>query len=122
MSEKQQFCDEMVSRLTPCGPVMARAMFGGYGLYCAGTMFALIADDVLYFKVDDLNREDYERAGMGPFVYEGKGKPIAMSYYRLPTDVLDDIEALSTWVDKARAAAARAKRPKQRKSRAVTRH
>ncbi|MEM6445162.1 MAG: TfoX/Sxy family protein [Cyanobacteria bacterium P01_D01_bin.123] len=121
MPGKQQFCHEVVSRLTPCGPVMARAMFGGYGLYCEGIMFALISDNMLYFKVDDLNREDYERAGMGPFIYEGKSKPVTMSYYRLPDDVLDNVEVLSAWIDKARAAAIRAKRPKQSKSR-IARH
>ncbi|MEO0851991.1 MAG: TfoX/Sxy family protein [Cyanobacteria bacterium J06648_11] len=121
MSEKQHFCHQVVSQLTLCGPVMARAMFGGYGLYCEGTMFALIADRELYFKVDDKNRADYERAGMVPFVYEGKHKPIAMSYYRLPADVFENVEMLSEWMDKARAAATRAKRPK-RNLHATTRH
>ncbi|WP_203301031.1 TfoX/Sxy family protein [Marinobacter sediminum] len=27
-------------------------MFGGYGIYYDGLMFALVADDVLYFKAD----------------------------------------------------------------------
>lgn len=121
MSDRQQVCQHIVSQLTLCGPVMARAMFGGYGLYCEGTMFALIADRSLYFKVDDDNRQDYERAGMQPFVYTGKGKPIAMSYYRLPEDVFENVEALAEWMDKARAAATRSKRPK-RKTPAATRH
>jgi DNA transformation protein len=34
--------------LGAAGRSVARRMFGGFGLYCDGVMFALIADDVLY--------------------------------------------------------------------------
>ncbi|MFQ5901401.1 MAG: TfoX/Sxy family protein [Thermodesulfobacteriota bacterium] len=48
-------------------PVDFRKMFGGVGLYLDGVFFALIANDILYFKVDESNRQDYEAEGMGPF-------------------------------------------------------
>ena len=38
------------------GEVAPRAMFGGVGLYRRGVFFGIIARDVLYLKVDDLNR------------------------------------------------------------------
>jgi DNA transformation protein len=34
------------------GPVSIRNMFGGAGIYRDGLMFALIANEVLYLKVD----------------------------------------------------------------------
>jgi DNA transformation protein len=37
------------------GPVTIRKMFGGYGVYHDGLMFALVADDTLYLKADDEN-------------------------------------------------------------------
>jgi DNA transformation protein len=40
-------------------------MFGGYGLYCEGIMFALIAHATLYFKVDADNQERFTETGMG---------------------------------------------------------
>ena len=38
--------------------VTAKAMFGGHGLYKKGVIFGIIADDALYFKVDDKNRPE----------------------------------------------------------------
>ena len=78
-------------------------MFGGYGLYFEGVMFALIVYDVLYFKVGDANREDYIEAGMGPFTYKGKGKPMQMSYFQVPSEVYEDLALLPAWMDKAHA-------------------
>lgn len=99
------YCELVLQQLNQVAPVMARAMFGGYGLYINGLMVALIANDVVYFKVNDSNREDFLAAGMQPFTYKGKHKPIQMSYYQLPDTVWDDVESLMIWVEKAHAAA-----------------
>lgn len=81
-------------------------MFGGVGLYCDGVFFGIIAGDVLYLKVDDGNRPDYERAGMPAF------KPYAnrsgtMQYYAVPVNVLESPLDLERWARKAVAAASR---------------
>ena len=57
----------VLDQLEPLGSIVAKAMFGGVGLYCGGVFFGLIARDVLYLKVDATNRGDYERAGSQPF-------------------------------------------------------
>jgi hypothetical protein len=62
MKSSDQFAAYAVEILSAVGRVAARRMFGGYGVYCDGTMFALVADDVLYLKVDDGNRGEFERA------------------------------------------------------------
>jgi len=80
------------------GPVSAKRMFGGAGLYHQGAFFGLVADDVLYFKVDDTNKSDYEAAGSGPFKPFGT---YAMSYYEVPADVLEDPDELGLWARKA---------------------
>ena len=46
-------------------------MFGGVGLYCRGMFFGILAADVLYLKVDETNRPDFERAGSNPFTPYG---------------------------------------------------
>jgi DNA transformation protein len=75
-------------------------MFGGAGLYFEGLFFALVADDVLYFKVDDSNRADYESAGMGPF-QPFPDKPYTMQYYEVPIEALENRENLYDWARKA---------------------
>jgi DNA transformation protein len=83
-------------------------MFGGYGLYRDGLMFALIAYDVLYLKADPQSQPQFERAGSAPFVYDGKGKPMTMSYWRAPEDCLESPAAMRNWCALAWAAALRA--------------
>jgi len=88
--------------------VRARAMFGGVGIYAGDLFFALIADDTLYFKVDDSNRPDFEQRRMKPFQPYGEGSE-TMQYYQVPADLLDDPEALRPWAEKSIAAAAKKK-------------
>jgi DNA transformation protein len=84
-------------------------MFGGVGLYADELFFALLAEDTLYFKVDDTNRPDFEARGLDPFrPYEGGA---TMGYFRVAEDLLEDPEELKVWADKAVAVARRAKRP-----------
>ena len=90
--------------------VIAKSMFGGCGLYSGPDFFGIIAADVLYLKVDDTNRKDYERAGMEPF------KPYPdrtgrMSYYAVPLAVLEDKPDLERWARAAVKVAQRSKRP-----------
>ena len=105
--------------MRPLGDVTARSMFGGYGIYCDGVMFGLVADGALYFKVDDHNRDDFVQEGLEPFIYEKKGKKIAMSYYSAPGDSVDNSDALLPWARKGHDAALRARVLKKRKPRKV---
>ena len=95
------FKDYVLDQLRAVGGTGARAMFGGFGIYKGGVMFGLIASDELFLKVDDTNRPDYEARQCKPFVYEGKNKPISMSYWRIPDDVLEDPDELKAWAMKA---------------------
>jgi len=81
-------------------------MFGGVGIYAGDHFFALLADDTLYFKVDDSNRPDFERQGMGPFKPYGEAGE-SMGYYEVPADLLEDPDALRPWAERAIAVAAK---------------
>jgi DNA transformation protein len=98
---------EQLGRVVP--GVTGRAMFGGLGIYSDGRIFALVDDDVLYLKVDDATRADFEAAGMGPFRPFGPEGEV-MQYWQLPEGILDDAEALAPWATKAIAVAVRARR------------
>lgn len=109
MKTSDGYLEFVRERLECVGEVSVRKMFGGAGVYLGGVFFALIADDVLYFKVDDANRPDYEAAGMGPFK-PWRDKPHVMSYHQVPIEVLEDDDLLRVWARKA-LSAARAKPP-----------
>ncbi len=115
MASSKDFCQSVVQHLNQLGPVTSRAMFGGYGLYLEGVMFALIAYEVLYFKVGDANQADYIEAGMKPFTYDGKAKPIKMSYFEVPGWVYEDLAVLQLWMGKAHAVARAAKHKKKKR-------
>lgn len=89
-----------------------RSMFGGVGIYSGDLFFALIADDTLYFKVDESNRPDFEARGLLPFRPYGDSGEV-MQYYEIPEELLEDPEALGHWSERAIAVALR-KRHKRR--------
>ncbi|MFW9854258.1 MAG: TfoX/Sxy family protein [Candidatus Thorarchaeota archaeon] len=78
-----------------------KAMFGGYGIYKNQVIFAIIVDGELFFKVGSKNRADFKLYDTHPFIYERKGKKIAMSYWTLPEEIMNDKETLQVWIDRA---------------------
>lgn len=117
MTMSPDFRDYLVDQLEPFGPIAAKRMFGGGGLFRDGAMFGLIADDVLYLKADEQNQADFEDRGMGPFTYEKKGRkePVKLSYWECPPDVLEDPEELCQWAASAWEAARRSGTGKKKK-------
>lgn len=89
MAADPKFRDEVLDRLVPLGDVNCRAMFGGYGIFADGQMFALIAGSALFFKVDDSNRAVYTEAGSKSYD--------PMPYYQVPDEVLQDDARLIDW-------------------------
>ena len=96
MAVNEGFKDYIVDQLEQLGWVTVKKMFGGAGIYYDGLIFGLLADDILYFKVDDSNKSDYERAGMKPF-RPFENKPMIMPYYEVPANILEDRELLADW-------------------------
>ena len=89
--------------LSGLGQITSRSMFGGHGLYWNGTIFGIVFGGRLYLKVDDQSRPEYERRGMEPF--RPNERQTLKAYYEVPPDVLDDAEALTSWVREAIRAA-----------------
>jgi DNA transformation protein len=119
MTRRDTFLDFLTDQLGAVDDVIAKRMFGGVGLYSGDLFFAIVHGDIVYFKVDDVNRDDYVRAGARPFrPYEDR--PMTMSYYEVPAAVLEDADELCRWARGAIGAAAR-KPPagKRKKARAA---
>ena len=91
--------------LSPIGALRSKSMFGGYGIFHEGAMFALIKGNGLFFKVDDTNRATYESAGSKQY------KP--MPYFQVPIDVLANRSTLVAWA-RLSVAIAHAQPPKKK--------
>jgi DNA transformation protein and related proteins len=106
MSVSNGYRTYIVDQLAAVPALSTRRMFGGVGLYSGEWFFALIDDDVLFFKVDDANRDDYVSRGMQAFM------PIpnkaSMGYFQVPEDVIEEAEELTRWARRSIEAAQRA--------------
>jgi len=109
MSVSAEYLDYLRELLAPLGRIRTKRMFGGAGIYCDELFFALVIDDVLYLKVDDINRGEFEREGLEPFSYEVDGRMATMNYYRAPDEALEAAHLMHPWARGALAAALRAK-------------
>ena len=117
MPKRTDFTDWAEDQLSPLGLIRIKSMFGGFGVYADDLFFGIIDDDVLYFKVDDLNRARFVEAGSEIFRYPMKdGAMMELSYYQAPETALDDQAELLEWARLGLDAALRArarKRPKK---------
>jgi DNA transformation protein len=104
------------------GTVSVRRMFGGHGVFADGLMFALESDGELYLKADDLTIPKLAAENSEPFVYKAKGREIALSYWKLPERLYDELEEFAVFARDAFGAAQRAagskSKPKPKKKKA----
>ncbi|ROH87254.1 TfoX family protein [Pseudomethylobacillus aquaticus] len=107
MSEFVDYLHEVFVRF---GPVEARKMFGGYGLYHQGVMFALVVDEQLYLKTDAGSAGLFAAQHLAPFSYRRGDKTIKMSYHLAPEQIYDDAELAAVWARRAFAVALHSKR------------
>jgi DNA transformation protein and related proteins len=107
MAVSAGYREYVLEQLEGLGPVTAKRMFGGVGLYADGLFFGILDDDLLYLKVDEVNRPAFEERGCAPFTpIPGKN---SMNYMAVPEDVIEDPSELVDWARGAVAAAMRKK-------------
>lgn len=99
--------DEMAERFTdalqPLGDVSARKMFGGYGIFHDGVMFALVdSAGTPHLRVDDTTSSGFEEAG--------SSKHDRMPYWSVPDGVMADDDQLIEWATSSRDIAHAAKK------------
>ncbi len=112
-STKPEMINHITELLAPLGAVRVKRMFGGYGIYLDELFIAIMALDQIYLKCDDETRPSFEKAGCKPFVYEGHGKPVTMSYWTPPHDALESPADMRPWAQAALSAALRARQGRQ---------
>ena len=114
MAVSSDYLAYVLDQLAGLGGVSSRRMFGGVGLYQDEFFFGLIADDVLYLRVDDSNRGDYAARGMAQFRPYADRRHLSMNYYETPAAVLENADELVNWAQRsvAVAMAAPARKPR----------
>jgi DNA transformation protein len=118
-NDEKEFAAYVVDLMQLIGPVYAKRMFGGHGIFLENLMFALIADSTLYLKTDKENAGEFEAKGLEQFSYMKQGKECKMSYYQAPEETLEDAEAMRIWGNSAYSAALRAAARKTKKTEKV---
>ncbi|MGE0151408.1 MAG: TfoX/Sxy family protein [Reyranellaceae bacterium] len=102
------FADFLREQLAPLGPVSLRRMFGKTGVFCHGVMLGMVADNDLYFRVDDGNKALFaEAASSPPLNYAKGGRDIDLAFWRVPERLYDEPDEFIAWAQAALAAARR---------------
>jgi DNA transformation protein and related proteins len=108
MAASEGFAEFLREQLAPLGRISMRRMFSKTGVFCEGVMLGMVADDTLYFRVDDENRAAFKEAeAYPPLNYEKQGRTIDLSFWRAPERLLDEPDELVSWARAALAAARR---------------
>jgi DNA transformation protein and related proteins len=110
---KDQRVAHYLDLFEPLGGVTARSVFGEYGFFARGVMFALIWQGTLYVRTNEATRVRHEERGLMPFVYVSReGKHTQMPYYALPPEAFDTANDMSSWARPALEVAIAAAREK----------
>ena len=96
-SQKQEFANFVVELMASFAPVQAKRMFGGFGIFWHGLMLAIIIEDKLYFKVDDVTEPRFAQRGLPRFQYESKGRTTSLRYCEAPPEVYDEPGHMAAW-------------------------
>lgn len=107
MASKQEFVQYVAEQLRDAGCVTYRKMFGEYGLYCDGKIFALVCDDQLFIKITDAGHR------LCPELQEAAPYEGAKNYFLI--EDVDDRNALVALVTATCAALPESKPRKRRR-------
>lgn len=108
-----EFVDFLHDVFSDFGTISTRKMFGGYGVYHNGVMFALIADDTLFLKADESIAHHFSERDLPQFEYPKGGKMIKMSYYQAPEELFEDGSLAAEWAGRSHECALRNQKKKR---------
>ncbi len=83
------------------GKIKSRSMFGGFGVFCDETMFALVVNDQLHLRAGSGNLSEFKKLAMTPYVYKKRGFPVVTKYYAVPENWWEQSELMMSHAKKA---------------------
>lgn len=90
MASNPEFVEYVADQLHDAGNITYRKMFGEYGMYCDGKIFALICENQLFIKITDVGRQLAPELETAP-PYDG-----AKDYFLIEN--IDDRDFLTSFV------------------------
>lgn len=82
--------------------ISSKSMFGGYGVYKDGKIFAIIVDGELYLKGQKETEDFFKSHKSQKFTYSKKNvKVYEMNYWFVPEEVYENRDSFSEWIEMA---------------------
>ena len=106
MASRAEFVQYIAEQLHDAGCITYRKMFGEYGLYCDGKIFALVCDDQFFIKITDAGRS------LCPELREAAPYEGAKNYF-----LIEDVDNRDALVSLATATCTALPEPKPKKGR-----
>lgn len=97
MAVSNHTLNQTLHHLSQVAPVSYKRIFTGVGLYHQGHLFALMADNRLYFRVDEHSVTSYRERAMSALKPQSALLP-GSHFYQLPDEVLRNPEELLFWM------------------------
>lgn len=95
----------------------SRSMFGGFGIFADGTMFALVVDDKIHLRAGDDNEKEFKERGLTPYIDTKKASMrVSTRYYAIPNEWWQDKDMINK---EAKQALIMAKRDKMKNVKAT---
>lgn len=102
MSASTEFVSHVRDLLSPLGPLTDGKFFGGHAMKCEGKQFAMVMGNILYFRVNDTTRPEYEKRGSTSFSYSTKQRTVQVRvYFSAPEELFENPALLLSWAKKA---------------------
>lgn len=113
MQTKSSLANYVTEQLAFLGPVSNRAIFGAIGIFIEDRLLGIVAHESLYLHTGPSNRDDYLSRGAKQFKPYPNAFDLTTDHHQVPPDIVNDVEQLKVWGERALAAAVEAARVKQ---------
>ncbi|ATC60189.1 TfoX/Sxy family DNA transformation protein [Vibrio anguillarum] len=90
MSNMNELISQIYRQAYSLGEISHRSMFGGYGFFCDGVVFALMHNECFYIRSYHASQPFFEKLNYKRYQYVKSNGIANTGYYALPPDVLSD--------------------------------
>lgn len=113
MRVKSSLASYVAEQLAPLGRISSRAIFGGVGVFIDDRLLAIVMGEKLYLHTDKSNLDDYVARGMQQFKPYPNAFDLTTDHHEVPQEIVNDVEQLKVWGERALNAAIESARAKQ---------